>query len=94
MVGDVESDETPANEGRVIREYVGPGIMVTWEPGRCQHAAECVRGLPGVFDRAVRPWIDPHGATADELVDVIDRCPSYALGYRTEDGRTRVPPTL
>lgn len=75
-----------------IREYAAPGIVVTWEPGRCEHAAECVRGLPRVFDRDRRPWIDPTGAAVDEIVAVVDRCPSFALGYRTGDGRTRIAP--
>lgn len=75
-----------------INEYAAPGIVVTWEPGRCQHAAECVRGLPQVFNPEARPWIDPNAAAAEELVTVIDRCPSFALGYRTDDGRERVAP--
>ena len=89
----MEPERTESGAGSEIREYAGPQIVVTWEPGRCQHAAECVRGLPQVFDTTARPWIQPEGATADALVEVIDRCPSHALGYRTEDGRTRVPPT-
>ncbi|WP_300681602.1 (4Fe-4S)-binding protein [Nocardioides sp.] len=75
-----------------IREYAGRGVVITWEPGRCRHAAECVRGLPTVFDSQARPWIDAGGAGVEEIVAVVDRCPSYALGYRTEDGRTRTAP--
>ena len=75
-----------------INEYSAPGIVVTWEPGRCQHAAECVGGLPSVFSPQRRPWITPDEASVDELVTVIDRCPSFALGYRTEDGHERVAP--
>jgi len=78
--------------GRPIREYAAPGVVVTWEPGRCRHAAECVRGLPQVFDSDARPWIDPSAATVDEIVEVIDRCPSFALGYRADDGRVRFAP--
>jgi uncharacterized Fe-S cluster protein YjdI len=51
-----------------------------------------VRGLPAVFDRDRRPWIDAGAATVDEVVAVVDRCPSFALGYRTEDGRVRTAP--
>ena len=75
-----------------INEYPAPGIVVTWEPGRCQHAAECVKGLPQVFSPQKRPWITATEAGVDELVTVIDRCPSFALGYRTEDGRERTAP--
>ncbi|MBU3063898.1 (4Fe-4S)-binding protein [Nocardia sp. NEAU-G5] len=75
-----------------IREYRTDGITVTWEAARCRHATECVRGLPAVFDPAQRPWIRPDNSNADALAEVIDRCPSFALGYRTDDGRTRVTP--
>lgn len=75
-----------------IHEYAGDGIVVTWEPARCRHAAECVGGLPRVFDTTRRPWITPGSADAEEIVEVVDRCPSFALGYRTHDGRTRTAP--
>ena len=81
------------NRDETRREYEARGIVVTWEPERCQHARECVRGLPMVFNARERPWVRPEGASVEELVTVIDRCPSYALGYRTDDGRMRVPPT-
>lgn len=76
-----------------ILEYAAPGIVVTWEPGRCQHAAECVGGLPAVFNVKSHPWISPTAASVDELVATIDKCPSHALGYRTDDGRQRVAPS-
>ena len=74
------------------REYEAPGIVVTWEPQLCQHATECLRGLPAVFNARVRPWVRPKEASVDEVVSVVDRCPSYAMGYRTDDGRVRTPP--
>jgi uncharacterized Fe-S cluster protein YjdI len=82
-----ESTDRPA-----IREYAADGIVITWEAGRCRHATECVRGLPAVFDRGRRPWIEADAADVDDIVTVIDRCPSYALGYRTADGRSRTAP--
>ncbi len=82
---------TDTSEDR-IREYTAPGVVVTWESDRCQHSANCVRGLPQVFDTAARPWIDPTAASVEDIVATIDHCPSYALGYRTGDGRTRVAP--
>jgi len=64
-----------------VKRYEGDGITITWVAERCIHAAECVRGLPGVFDTDRRPWIDAGAASADEIATVIDRCPSGALGY-------------
>lgn len=85
-----KEDSLTSIQPPVWREYATPGILVTWEPGRCRLAKECVRGLPDVFDKERRPWIDPTAAMIDDIVRVIDRCPSYALGYLTDDGRTRI----
>ena len=85
------SPATPS-EDRTVHEYPADGIVVTWEPGRCRHAAECVGGLPAVFDTERRPWIDAAGAPVEDVVTVIDRCPSFALGYRVDGGPTRTAP--
>ena len=39
------------------RAYANDRIEVTWEPAFCIHVAECLRGLPAVFDNQLRPWI-------------------------------------
>ena len=76
--------------GRVKR-YEGDGITITWTAERCIHAAECVRGLPNVFDTDRRPWIDAAAADADAIAAVIDRCPSGALGYERGAAETSAP---
>ena len=70
------------------REYVGDGIAVQWDAKRCIHSRECVSGMPGVFDPQARPWINVNNAAgrADELAEVIQRCPTGALHYRRLDG--------
>lgn len=73
------------------KTYEGQSITVTFEARRCLHAAECVRGLPEVFDTAKRPWIQPDGAAADRLTEVVRRCPSGALQYELADGGTETP---
>src|SRR5690242_631670 len=67
------------------KEYPGQGIVVTWEPARCIHVAACVRGLPQVFDPERRPWIVTDGVSGAEIAEVVRRCPSGALGYRSTD---------
>lgn len=61
------------------KTYEGLAVAVSFDGDVCQHAAECVRGLPAVFDTEARPWINPDGATAAEVVEVVGRCPSGAL---------------
>jgi uncharacterized Fe-S cluster protein YjdI/CDGSH-type Zn-finger protein len=69
------------------RSYRGEQVEVSFDAGLCIHAAECVRGLPAVFDRDRRPWILADNASPQDLVAVIDRCPSGALQYRHLDER-------
>jgi uncharacterized Fe-S cluster protein YjdI/CDGSH-type Zn-finger protein len=77
------------------RAYTAPGVTVYYDRGRCLHFAECVRGLPEVFDVKKRPWIQPENASADasaeRVAEVVRRCPSGALHYRLEEGPTEEP---
>ncbi|WP_097866360.1 (4Fe-4S)-binding protein [Streptomyces sp. rh34] len=77
------------SDGTEKRSYEGRSITVTFEAGRCLHAAVCVRGLPEVFDTGRRPWIRPDGADAERLAEVVERCPSGALQYERVDGGDR-----
>ena len=61
------------------KRYRGQAVDVSFDPVRCQHAAECLRGLPAVFDTGRRPWILPDGADPDDVVRVVARCPTGAL---------------
>ena len=65
-----------------MKEYTNKEITVAWDPKKCVHSQQCVKGLPGVFDREKRPWIDMSGASSEEIKKVIDRCPSGALSYK------------
>ena len=69
-----------------IKSYDSGSIRVTYDAVRCIHAAECVEGLPAVFDPNRRPWIDPNRASADEIATVILRCPTGALHFTRFDG--------
>ncbi|MFB7371274.1 (4Fe-4S)-binding protein [Streptomyces sp. NPDC056222] len=80
------TDEKPK-----LKEYAGEGITVTFEPRRCLHAAECVRGLPAVFDLEKRPWVRPDGADTALVAEVVRRCPSGALQYHPADGSAEPP---
>ncbi len=69
------------------KRYTTAEITVAYDAGRCIHAAECVRGLPAVFDPDARPWIRPENASAQALVDTVARCPTGALRAQWNDGR-------
>jgi uncharacterized Fe-S cluster protein YjdI len=77
------------------RRYHGEAVGVSFDGARCRHAAECLRGLPAVFDLGRRPWILPDGAGPDEVVGVVARCPTGALRTHpvTSSGESPVSPT-
>jgi CDGSH-type Zn-finger protein/uncharacterized Fe-S cluster protein YjdI len=76
-----------------LHEYKGITLTVTFDGARCIHAAECVKGLPKVFDPARKPWVDPDGASATAIMGVVERCPSGALQYRFGNGtKSERPP--
>jgi uncharacterized Fe-S cluster protein YjdI len=93
----VETTETSGREEMALkdtlRHYTSEAIDITYDARRCIHAAECVSGLPAVFDTDRRPWILPSGASADAIAAVIERCPSGALHYTRRDGGAPESPT-
>lgn len=68
-----------ADLSRVTKKYSNGEITVVWKPSLCIHSRNCFNGLPGVFDPAKRPWIDPKGASSEEIVKQVSLCPSGAL---------------
>jgi uncharacterized Fe-S cluster protein YjdI len=72
------------------RTYSNGEIEVLWDQSKCIHSANCVDGLPAVFDPKKRPWIAIDRARSDAITAAIDRCPSGALSYRVlpSDGGT------
>jgi len=73
------------------RTYAGKRLSVTYDTVRCRHFAECVRGLPEVFDTSRRPWVNVDAATAEQVAEVVRRCPSGALHAVFDDGTTEEP---
>lgn len=61
------------------KRYAGKRVAIHFSLRTCSHAGLCLSKLPGVFDLSRQPWIDPDGASVDEVVAAINRCPSGAL---------------
>lgn len=77
---------------RKLRTYESDDVAVTYDPRRCIHSAECVRGLRRVFDPDRVPWIDPNQAEAQAIAEVVERCPTGALHYERKDGEPAEAP--
>lgn len=83
-----------AEEMTKTRGYESDDIRIRYHADRCIHAARCVDGLPRVFDRDRRPWVDPSAASADEVAAVVESCPTGALEYeRLDGGGAEAPPS-
>jgi CDGSH-type Zn-finger protein/uncharacterized Fe-S cluster protein YjdI len=84
----IDSEGTSEREGTAPRgkRYFSLSILVDYDAKRCIHAAECIRGLPAVFDTNRRPWILPSAAEPDAIAAVVQRCPSGALHFSRTDG--------
>ena len=71
--------------------HQGARITIHDDRSLCAHVEYCVTELPGVFDRSRRPWIDPDGASVEEIIALCDKCPSGALSYSLDGVPGRVP---
>jgi CDGSH-type Zn-finger protein len=66
------------------RTYEGREITIYDNRCVCAHPRYCVDSLPAVFRLGQRPWIDPDGAAAEEIIEAVERCPSGALSYSVD----------
>lgn len=63
------------------KDYVGKEITIHDNRGICSHVGYCSDSLPSVFKYQSNPWIDPDGASKEEIIETIKKCPSGALSY-------------
>ncbi|MCX6246974.1 MAG: (4Fe-4S)-binding protein [Bacteroidetes bacterium] len=82
-----ESEELKNNRGR-SRSYTNDEITVFWRPELCIHSANCLIGLPGVFDSSERPWVNIRGASSKEIIKTVNTCPSRALLFMKNESVT------
>ena len=85
------------NEDRVD-VYEGSNITIFDNRGVCSHRGYCTDELPSVFKGGKDPWIDPNGASVDDIIRICDKCPSGALSYSLPGGEREQavdrPPTI
>lgn len=71
------------------KEYSNQEVTIVWKPDLCIHSANCVKGLPKVFQPKQKPWIDANAASTEDLINQIKKCPSGALNfYKTPNTET------
>ncbi|MBL7842774.1 MAG: (4Fe-4S)-binding protein [Cyclobacteriaceae bacterium] len=65
----------------ITKKYTNGEVTIVWKPDMCIHSAICFRGLGEVFDPQKRPWVNPQGASTEQIVAQVKKCPSGALSY-------------
>lgn len=75
-----------------LKSYTGEEVVIHFRPQLCYHSENCVRGLPEVFNRFKRPWVNANGAGYEAIIEQIGKCPSGALSYTGREGDVRPLP--
>lgn len=73
------------------RKYSNGTITVVWQPAECIHAGVCFTSLRKVFDPIKRPWVTIDGASTEEIIDVVERCPTKALTFFWDNPSVTIP---
>ena len=75
-----------------IFTYTGKDINVEWDERLCIHIGECGYSKGKLFIAGRDPWCQPDLSSPDEVQEIIKRCPSGALVYRSSDGQSTETP--
>jgi len=78
---DFNSAKIKGHQPDRVDDYVGKEITIHDNRGVCSHAGYCTDNLPLVWRMQTEPWIDPDAASVEEIIRVIEMCPSGALSY-------------
>ena len=73
-----------------VEAVTGKWATIRFDGRLCIHSRGCVLAEPTVFKANVQgPWIDPDGASAEELIRTAINCPSGAIRVTRHDGRAQ-----
>lgn len=68
----------------ITKKYSNGEVTIVWKPNACIHSTICWKGATGlrsVFNPSEKPWIKPEGASTEQIVEQVKKCPSGALSF-------------
>jgi uncharacterized Fe-S cluster protein YjdI len=77
----------------ITKKYSNGEVTIVWKPSACIHSKVCwtaATGLPEVFNPAERPWIKPEGASTEQIIEQVKKCPSGALSYYMNEAESSI----
>ncbi len=66
--------------------YEGKDADVSWDGRLCIHIQECGRAKGELFVGGRKPWCQPDQVDVEEVVAVVERCPTGAITFSVKDG--------
>lgn len=70
------------------KHYTKGDVTVKWQSDLCIHSEKCFHGLPKVFNPKERPWVNMDGASGEDIIAQVGKCPSGALSIADESSPT------
>lgn len=67
------------------KTYSNEDITVIWKPDVCIHSTKCWKASLEIFNPKRRPWIDMTAGTTEQIIKIVDNCPSGALSYERDN---------
>ena len=74
----------------ITKRYTNGEVTIVWRPSICIHSTNCFKGLPQVFDPNKKPWANAEGASTEQIINQINKCPSGALSYEMNNGEAEL----
>lgn len=75
----------------ITKKYSNGEITIVWKPATCIHSTICWKGATGllsVFNPTEKPWIKPLGASTEQIIEQVKKCPSGALSFYYNEAAT------
>lgn len=73
-----------------IKNYSSKDVTVKWQSDLCIHSEKCFHGLPKVFNPNQKPWVNISGASAEDIMAQVQKCPSGALSIADEANQATI----
>jgi len=68
----------------IVKKYSNEEITVIWKPDVCIHSTNCWKASLKIFNPKRKPWIDMNAGTTEEIIKIVNNCPSGALSFKRE----------